>query len=375
VASSKTYNVTAKGTLGEFVPAIPFSNFIGKAIDSTHAATILGLQQISQTEAMRTNVGVMEASGQPASVLISVFDPTGKKLLDFPLDLRGGEQRQLNSFLSQNKITLPDGRIEVKVTGGEGKVTAYASVIDNKTGDPILVSGVPLGQNTFDHFVLPGVADLNTGTAAWRTEMDIFNPSSTAQFTTLTFYPQNNSGAPQMTSMTINAGEIKRFDNALQTLFGLSNTGGAIHVTTATPTPLVLTGRTFNLTPNGTFGQLIEGVTSANAVGKGESSLQILQAEDSVRARTNLGVSEVTGKPATVEVTVFLPDSKIAPSTQIPVPANGFIQVPVIQSLGLSNVYNARISLRVVDGDGKISAYGSIIDQLTQDATYVQAQK
>jgi len=110
-------------------------------------------------------------------------------------------------------------------------------------------------------------------------------------------------------------------------------------------------------------------------VGKGESSLQILQAEDSVRARTNLGVSEVTGKPAVVEVTVFLPDSKIAPSTQIPVPANGFIQVPVIQSLGLSNVYNARVSLRVVDGDGKISAYGSIIDQLTQDATYVQAQK
>jgi len=374
-ASSKTYNVTSNGTLGEFVPAIPFANFVGRAIDTTHAATILGLQQISQTAAMRTNVGVMEASGQPASVLISVFDPTGKKLLDFPLDLRGGEQRQLNSFLAQNKITLPDGRIEVKVTGGEGKVTTYASVIDNNTGDPILVSGVALGQNAFDHFVLPGVADLNTGSAAWRTEMDIFNPSSTAQFTTLTFYPQNNSGPPQMTSMTINAGEIKRFDNVLSTLFGLSNTGGAIHVTTATPTPLVLTGRTFNLTPNGTFGQLIEGVTAANAVGKGESSLQILQAEDSVRARTNLGVSEVTGKPATVEVTVFLPDSKIAPSTQIPVPANGFIQVPVIQSLGLSNVYNARVSLRVVDGDGKISAYGSIIDQLTMDATYVPAQK
>ena len=72
---------------------------------------------------------------------------------------------------------------------------------------------------------------------------------------------------------------------------------------------------------------------------------------------------------------MILPDSKIAPSTQIPIPANGFIQVPLIQSLGLSNVYNARISLRVVDGDGKISAYGSVIDQITQDPTFIPAQK
>ena len=115
-------------------------------------------------------------------------------------------------------------------------------------------------------------------------------------------------------------------------------------------------------------------MTTADAVGKNDRALQILQAEDSVRYRTNLGVAEVTGKPATVEVQVFLPDSKISPSTQIPLPANGFIQVPVIQSLGLTNVYNVRISLRVVDGDGKVSAYGSVIDQKTNDPTFVPAQ-
>jgi hypothetical protein len=112
----------------------------------------------------------------------------------------------------------------------------------------------------------------------------------------------------------------------------------------------------------------------ADAVGKGDRTLQVLQAEDSVRYRTNLGITEVTGKPATVEVTVILPDSKFAPSTQIPLPANGFIQIPVLQSLGLTNVYNARVSLKVIDGDGKVSAYGSIIDQRRQDPTNVPAQ-
>ena len=46
----------------------------------------------------------------------------------------------------------------------------------------------------------------------------------------------------------------------------------------------------------------------------------------------------------------------------------------MIQSLGLTNVYNVRISLRVVDGDGKISAYGSVIDQKSMDPTFVPAQ-
>ncbi|PYQ48106.1 MAG: hypothetical protein DMF59_17060 [Acidobacteria bacterium] len=375
VASSRAYNVTSQGTLGQFIPALPFSGFIGRAVDQAHAATVLGLQQIAQNADFRTNVGVLEASGQPASVLISVFDSKGGKLLDFPLDLKGGEQRQLNSFLAQNKISLNDGRIEVKVTSGEGKISTYASVVDNHSGDPLLVSGVPLGVNAFDHFVLPGAADLNTGIAAWRTDMQILNPTTTPQFVTLTFYPQNSNAVPQTTSLTVGAGELKKLDNTLASFFGLTNVGGAVHVTTANATPLVITGRTYNLTSNGTFGQFIDAVTSADAVGKSDRPLQILQLEDSVRYRTNVGIAEVTGKPATVQVQVILPDSKITPSTQIPLPANGFVQLPVIQSLGLTNVYNARVTLTVVDGDGKISGYGSVIDQQTQDPTYVKAQK
>jgi len=374
VVSSHTFNISSNGTVGQFIPAVPFSNFIGRAIDSSHAAAILGMQQVAQSQSLRTNLGVLEASGQPATVLVTAFDSAGTKLLDFPLDLKANEQRQLNSFLAQNKIALSDGRLEVKVIAGEGKVTAYASVVDNQSGDPFLVPGVQLGQNVSDRFVLAGVADLNTGSASWRTDMRVLNPGTTAQPATLTFYPLGSNGAPLMASLTVNPGEVKRLDGVLQSLFAVSNTGGAIHVTTATPTALVVTGRTYNATPIGTFGQFVPAVTSADAVGKADRALQILQAEDSVRYRTNLGVAEVTGKPAMVEVQVFLPDSKISPSTQIPLPANGFIQVPVISGLGLTNIYNARISVRVVGGDGKITAYGSVIDQLTKDPTFVPAK-
>jgi len=109
-------------------------------------------------------------------------------------------------------------------------------------------------------------------------------------------------------------------------------------------------------------------------VGAGERALQILQVEDSVRYRTNLGLAEVSGRAVNVEVTVFLPDSKVTPKLAFTLQPNEFRQLGIIRDLGLGNAYNARITVRVTDGDGRVTAYGSVIDQTTQDPTYVPAQ-
>jgi hypothetical protein len=135
-----------------------------------------------------------------------------------------------------------------------------------------------------------------------------------------------------------------------------------------------VTARTYDVTTSGTLGQFIPAVTPADAVGSGDGSLQILQAEESARYRTNIGVAEVTGKAAIAEITVSLPDSRVSPRVQIPLAAFESRQIPVLSSLGLGAVYNARISVRVIDGDGKVTAYGSVIDMKTQDPTYVPAQ-
>ena len=174
--------------------------------------------------------------------------------------------------------------------------------------------------------------------------------------------------------MTINPGEVKRLDSVVQSSFGLTNVGGALHITTAAASPLVVTARTYNQTANGTLGQFIPAFTSNDAVGINDRALQILQLEESSRYRTNVGLSEVTGKPATVEVSLVLPDSKVSPKTQIPLNANEFRQFSVIRDFGLSNVYNARITVRVIGGDGKVGAYGSIVDQKTEAPSYVPAQ-
>lgn len=372
VASSRTYNVTPAGTFGQFIPAVPFSQFIGRSTTSTK--TILSLQQISESPAYRTNFGFVEASGTPADLLVTVFDKAGAKVGEIPISLQAGEHRQINQLLAVNHITLDEGRVEVEVTSPGGKVTAYASTIDNKTNDPLLVSPVQPTTAKSRRYVVPGVADLNNSLASWRTDLRLYNAGTSTVGATLTFYPQGNVTSPSVKQLTLAAGEVKPLDNILQSLYGVTNAGGSIVVTTTTDTNLVASARTYNQTTAGTYGQFIPGVTPAEATGFGGRALQVLQLEQSSRFRTNIGVAETNGADAAVEIAITVPESKVTPRISIPLKANEFVQIPM-SSFGLGDaVYNARATVKVLDGAGKVTAYGSVIDAQTQDPTYVPAQ-
>jgi hypothetical protein len=42
--------------------------------------------------------------------------------------------------------------------------------------------------------------------------------------------------------------------------------------------------------------------------------------------------------------------------------------------MGLSNMYNARVTVKVISGQGRVTAYASVIDMQTNDPTFVPAQ-
>jgi hypothetical protein len=374
VASSRTYNSTPTGTFGQFIPAIAFSNFIAHSPDSS-PNPLITLQQIAQSSAYRTNFGIVEGAGEPASVLVHVFNNQGIEVVaPIPISLMPGEHQQRN-LLADNGITLTDGRFEVEVTSTTGKVTAYASVIDNLTNDPLMVFPVLKGGESATRYVIPGVADINNGIASWRSDIRLFNPSTAAVTATLTYFPQpGNTAASGTKQVTIPAGQVMAIDNALQSLFILSNSGGSLLVTTSSSSKLVVTARTYNQTSNGTYGQFIPAVTPAGSVGLSDNRvLQLLQLESSDQMRTNLGFVETSGNPVTVEVSAIPSDSKVAAKTQFTLAANQFLQVSLSQ-FGLGTAYNARVTVKVLSGTGRITAYGSVIDAATQDPTYVPSQ-
>lgn len=372
-ASSRTYNFTPSGTFGQFIPAVPFSEFVGRALPGELAA-VLSLQQVEQNSAYRSNFGFAEGSGNPVSLAVRVYDTAGTLLRTIPVSLQAGEHRQINGMLSANGITdLADGRVEVEVLDGDGKVTAYVSQVDNKTNDPLLVSPVLKGAVSSTRYVIPGMAFL-TSSAFWVSDLRIFNAGDSATPATVTFYAQGRPHEPVSREITLEAGEIEVLDNVIGDFLGQPNgAGGSIVVSTPAASRLTASARTYNSTANGTYGQFIPGVTPEQSVGREDRALQILQLEQSSRFRTNIGLAETSGNPATVHVSAHVPDSIVTPVVEFVLAANEFRQFSLAQ-FGLGSVYNARVTVKVVSGDGRVTAYGSAIDSITQDPTYVPAQ-
>jgi len=385
-ASSRTFTFNANGTFGQFVAAIPFSAFATKAslvslpgVPPPTGTPTLSLQQIACcTGPFRTNLGIAEGSGTAASGNIKLFDDQGALKGTVAYSLKPGEQQQ-KSLSVWGLPEISDGRIEVTVESSTGAVTAYASVLDNRTNDPLEVVPVQVATISSNRYIQPGVAALPNGANNFHSDVRVYNGGTSAVTVTPTLYSFIGNAPKTVASFTIQPGEVKTFDDIVASMFNAPGDGGSVVFTTNAPSSLVTTGRTYTIDAtqnNGTFGQFIPGVTSTSGIKAGDTALQILQLEESTNFRTNVGMAELTGNAATVHLTAFVPDSKITASTDIPLGPNQFLQVNrILASLYPGqNVYNARISLSVTGGTGRVAAYGSIIDNKSLDPTYVPAQ-
>lgn len=375
IASSRTFNKSTSGTYGQFIPPIPYFRFIGRGQPGSPTPR-LSMQQISQSARFRTNVSILEAAGQTTEVTLSVFDSSGNLIREFPYTLGPGEQKTLNSLLAENQITLDDGRLELVVTSGGGRVHAYSSVVDNRTNDPFLVPAVDVSTVSATRWVLPGVADYQTGQASWRSDVRIFNGGDSAVDATLTFYPQGVGATPVSVDVTIQPGRVTALDNILRQTFDQENIGGALHITTDSPAKLVATGRTYDQQESGTYGQFIPAATPDAGFSRQTRAAYVLQLEESERFRSNLGIAEITGNPVLMKITASVPGLIAAPSIQLGLQPYEFTQLNRVLTsfLGTGTAFNGSVTVEVIGGEGRIVTYGSVVDNVTQDPTYVPGQ-
>ncbi len=372
-ASSRTYAVSSTGTLGQFIPAIPFVQFIGGTLDPNQLSQSLHLFHVAQSSAYRTNVGLVEGSGAPATVALTIFGDTGERLAELSVDLKPGEHRQLNSLLRTLGLSSDNARIEVRVESPAGRVTAYASVIDNASGDPMCVFPANPARARTRRVTLPGIAHLDTGETQWRSEIRLFNEGESSVEAELMFVPEGASSG-STTKVTAGGGQVLMIEDVVEGLFKSTGQGGSVIVTTEVDSRLVASARTFNEIRDGTYGQFIPAIGEHEGVGAGERALQILQLEESERFRTNLGVVELTGSPVVVELTVLSSTALVGAAVEIALEANEYRQLNgLLRHMGI-RTDNARATLRVKSGNGRVGGYASVIDNRTGDPTYVPAQ-
>ncbi len=133
IATSRTYNLTDNGTYGQFIPAEP-------AWSGGPRTTMVGIDSSAD---YRSNVGLYNPySSFPLDATVRLVNEDGVLLDSNTWHLEPRTHIQLNDiFTVLGALPETNCRVDVSCPGMGFRIFAYASVIDNRTGDPVYIPG------------------------------------------------------------------------------------------------------------------------------------------------------------------------------------------------------------------------------------------
>jgi PKD repeat protein len=134
LVTARTYNATLGGTFGQYLPGAESTTAI--------ASGQMGvLPQIKKVSGYRTNVGFINLGSSAITIQTRLFSEDG-----FPLGnpiattVAATEWKQINDVFATAGINQCSvGFATVELTSGAGPFWAYASVVDNASGDPTTI--------------------------------------------------------------------------------------------------------------------------------------------------------------------------------------------------------------------------------------------
>jgi PKD repeat protein len=365
---SRTYNQTADGTFGQFIPAILLNEAGNGGAVGEGKYYLAGLRSNGR---YRTNIGLVNPNDQAITAIVRLYDDTGLPVgqaLSHPL-----QPFQLDQF----QVTGPTDRpfsVEVEVPAGTW-VIGYASLIDGGSSDPVYIQAIrqsELGSTDYRDSVLPGVGHVG----AWRSDVTIYNPNGRIVTVDLAYYDAAGTKQAEAKNVPINAGQFLQYGDVLrQGIFGNVADGvGMLRVTvpaavSADYFPLVF-ARTYNDNgSNKTYGQGIAGFANVRANVKAGHSALVPAVRSDEKYYTNVGLTNVSSTPVTATVKVLDPNTgEVARSISYPMQPNESIVATQFDLAG-----RASASLKIEVTGGNIWAFASIIDKGTSDPEYVPA--
>jgi len=134
VVTARTYNEGADGTFGQFLPGVDDG---GKLAYGERGI----LPQIKKTSAFRTNIGFVNLGTSSVSLRTKLYSSTGSQLGNIvTTSIPANQWKQENDIFQKAAVSYCEvGYATIEVTTNGGKVWAYASVVDNGTGDPTTI--------------------------------------------------------------------------------------------------------------------------------------------------------------------------------------------------------------------------------------------
>ncbi len=251
------------------------------------------------------------------------------------------------------------------VPGGAGRVVSWALFVE-----PTILEPEPAFPAATS-FVATTVHRIGKLGAFYTTDLRLFNADSAAAHDVLLRFAPAGQGVPRTLAVRLAPLATRVLDDVVHDAFRTDGYGPIF--LSAVPAVVAATRTSTTAPRGGSFGLSLPADAVASAAGAG-STLVLVPAFKAIGFRVNVGVTEVSGQAATVEVA--LRDTTGALRALIPrsVPPGGLVQLNDVYSLtNLAPDPADRIEVRITDGAGRVAAWATPIDDSTNDGSFVAA--
>jgi len=391
IATSRTYNLLGEdnalglpegSTFGQYIPSVPSEESIrfggqGRLIQLSHSTSADG--------GARANLGLVNATGAELKVKVELFTAGGERLGIVNRTLEPYEFEQLNRVF--DRVTgddVDDGYAVLSTSTPGGAFFAYASVVDNLTGDPVAISAAslpeeaPIGAGETIYVTASAHVAGAAGTN-WRTDLEVHCwGSEAASYTVELLKHGRDNSNPRTESFTLDAGKSTRFEDVLESVFEF--TGAAALRITPISGQLLVTSRTYNLLGEGndlglpagaTFGQYIPGVTSKHAIARGEEGRLIQlshSSDDAAGFRTNLALVNAVDRQVEVKIGLFSADGVSLGTIDRSLAPYEYRQLnKVFATVTGGDVDDGYAVVKTITDGGRFFALASVVDNSTGD--------
>ncbi|MCU0274201.1 MAG: hypothetical protein MUE34_13305, partial [Acidimicrobiales bacterium] len=361
VVMSRTYNISADGTFGQSIVGLEAARLI-------HPGERRRIVFMSEDEAFRAHLGMLNGTAAPMTVRYRLHDADGALLREGSKELRAWENTQLNRVFQA--FAPVSGYVDVWTDTPGGAFAAYGSVVDAGTGDPTTV--MPETVNPAELYLVAAAGNAaGGGSSQWATDVEVNNPGAAAVTYRFLWLPRDadNSDPVESEAFALPAGASVRHENVLDSVFGLTGFGALAVVTD--PAGAIVTSRTFNISAAGTFGQSIVGLDAARLIHSGEHRRIVFMSEDD-DFRANLGMLNGTDAEITVRYRLFDADGAML--------REGSEDLLPFENTQLNRVFLAfapvsgSVEIWTETPGGAFAAYGSVVDAGTSDPTTIMPE-
>ena len=393
VANGSTYDVSrgGDGTVGLSLPSVAFPN--GASAGLLAAGGVVELIGLRDDATSHTNLAIANLYSDPATVEVTLWGANGARLgQPVSLTLNPFGVRQLTNVLTAppgggagyDKVANPVStyRARVRVVAGSA-LFPYASVIDDVSKDPVLVTG---GAAPASSYRLPGMVrtEGRAGTL-WRSDLVVYNPSASARSVRIAYSWVDGAGFSRssVASVPFGPGQIIQWVDFVKLWLSIPAGSTDRYVDAfvdvapddSNADPLLVVSRVYNNQPSGDVGLGIPGYTAADfASGTGANRRLVmagLRSDADFRSNVALFLPSAGGGLASGWLKIYAANGTMLTSTAIRLTdTSGFIQFSVDELVAEAGANHGALSVVVEDLVGQdVGGYATVIDNRSGDGT------